>query len=628
MAKNVQNNYKGKIFDPRIIEKGDQRVWTSESVILAENGIKNGYKLVENPYNVRIKDANLRKAYIPFIMSDEERTIMKKCMKDKIFFGNNFISLKDAEYGWQRITLRYYQEDLINKYTKNRWNIVMFPRQSGKTTTTIIEICHFLTFNVDKDCVVIAQSDTVIEEILRKIKEAFQSMPFFLQPGFVSFTADKIVLDNGCRLKIGIASESVVQGFSLDLLYIDEFAYISNNMVDKFWANIYPALTNNPESRCIITSTPRGRNKFYQLWNDAINGKNTFVCSRIYWTDVPRKMSQEEFKRITIANVGLDGWLMGYECSFDVGLRSVFGTLMQRKLRERQIDNEKLWSNDNHWFGQVCKDFTFINQNVVEYDFAKDYFLLSSDISEGLEMDFSTIKCKKMQWNVEKQRIEYVEVAVFQSDEISVEDFAKLAADFLLLFNPSKVKYVVENNTFGGEFFQKIKNLIYYEEAYKQLDQTIFAKFIRNSKEDYEFGLRWNQDNKNIAVRLFTQLVNSGELYSSHPQTIEEYLNFGRQKNDTFAANYGHDDLAMSDITASYFIKNNDPYIRYYIKNIELELRKLHNDLTKAQKKFIIDREKHQRKNDIKIASYDNRKLIMRTYDETEIKNPDAVVYI
>ena len=53
-----QNN--GKIFDPRIIEKGNQRVWTSESVMLADNGLKNGYKLIENPYNTRIKDAKLR----------------------------------------------------------------------------------------------------------------------------------------------------------------------------------------------------------------------------------------------------------------------------------------------------------------------------------------------------------------------------------------------------------------------------------------------------------------------------------------------------------------------------------------------------------------------------------------
>ena len=92
----------GKIFDPRIIEKGNQRVWTSESVLLADNGLKNNYKLIENPYNTRIKDAKLRKGNIGFKMSDEERIITKKCMSDKKFFGNNFISLKDADEGFER----------------------------------------------------------------------------------------------------------------------------------------------------------------------------------------------------------------------------------------------------------------------------------------------------------------------------------------------------------------------------------------------------------------------------------------------------------------------------------------------------------------------------------------------
>ena len=39
-------------------------------------------------------------------------------------------------------TLRDYQEDLLDSYTNNKWNILMFPRQSGKTTTTVVEIVH------------------------------------------------------------------------------------------------------------------------------------------------------------------------------------------------------------------------------------------------------------------------------------------------------------------------------------------------------------------------------------------------------------------------------------------------------------------------------------------------------
>jgi hypothetical protein len=115
-------------------------------------------------------------------------------------------------------------------------------------------------------------------EILAKVKEAFASMPFFMQPGVLRWTKSGCMLDNGCRLFVGVASESVVQGFSLDYVFIDEFAYIPNNRVQKFWNNIYPTLANNPESKCIIASTPNGRNLFWELWQAARNdGKVTGV---------------------------------------------------------------------------------------------------------------------------------------------------------------------------------------------------------------------------------------------------------------------------------------------------------------------------------------------------------------
>ncbi len=346
---------KSQVFDPRILGNGDdaQAQWTTDAVELALQGIKEGYKLKESPFNKNVKDCNLRKGNLPFKYTEEELEIYDMCMEDKLLFGNTFVQLKDGDAGWQQITLRPYQEKLLKQYDDEKWNILMFPRQSGKTTTTVVEIVHFCTFNYDKDCVVIAQSELVVNEILQKIKNAFAGLPFFLQPGFISFTKKGFTLDNGCRLSIGVASESVVQGFSLDFLFIDEFAYIPTTRVTKFWNNIYPALVNNHNSRCIIASTPNGRNKFYELWSAAKLGKNKFKTSHIYWWEVPRKglpgqtqeQIQENFKNDTIANVGLEGWLMGFECSFDTQLNSIFHTKVQQALRKSQLEHEKDWSN-------------------------------------------------------------------------------------------------------------------------------------------------------------------------------------------------------------------------------------------------------------------------------------------
>ena len=603
---------KNEIFDPRIIDKtDDRRLWCTESVELANRGINDGYKLKDYPYLRTVKDANLRKANLAFKYSQEELEIIKECADDIYFFSDNFGKLKDEAKGWVNVTLRDYQRKLLQNYDENRWNIVMFPRQSGKTTTTIMKILHFCTFNIEKDCVVIAQSDRVVKEILSKIKHAFEGLPFFLQPGFVSFNKNGFVLDNGCRLSIGVASESVVQGFSLDLLFIDEFAYISNNLVNKFWNNIYPTLSNNPNSLCIITSTPNGRNKFYDLWTGAINKMNKFKPYRIYWQDVPRKESLEEFKATTIQAVGIEGWEMGYECSFDTTLKSIFSSQIQKKLRENQRSFESMWSRNNCFLGDLF-DMDFISKKVVDYNIRKDYFLFSIDIGEGLSQDYTTLKIRKVDWNVEKKRLEFVSVGVYQDNEISVEDFAELVMKLSNFFDKNKIRIVVENNNYGGEFFAHIKGLKINDESYNWFDSHVFAKFMRTSKDDYEYGVRWDSYNKKLAVKTFSNLVTKGILNETHQITIEEYLNFGKQKGTgSYAAQYGHDDLVMADVTMSWFIKSKDVFAVSFFKEAESYIRTLKNDIPIH---IIKQREEEERKRKNKYV--DSYGFTIRNHEE------------
>lgn len=582
-SKRLNSTIKHKeVFDPRILDTtgSGKSLWTSESIELAIKGLSEGYKLTENPYLKSVKGANIRKAHLAFKYTEDEMQVMQLCACDKEFFSDNFGKLKDGDKGWSNITLRPYQRNLLKMYTENRWNIVMFPRQSGKTTTTVLEILHFCCFNIDKDTVVIAQSDRVVNEILAKIKEAFAGLPFFMQPGFVSFNKNGFVLDNGCRLSIGIASESVVQGFSLDLLYIDEFAYIKGSLVKKFWNNVYPTLINNPSSRCIITSTPNGRNFFWELWTGAEAKLNKFKPYRIYWYDVPRAQTLEEFKADTIANVGLEGWEMGFECSFDTQLKSIFRMQQQKMLREIQLGSKDLWSQDNNPFGNHL-DMTFIqnsllgstHESAIDYDLFNDYFLLGIDIAEGLGQDSTIAKLKKIAWDKNMKKLVYKSVGVFKDNSISVEDFAEWTMNFSKHFDRNKLRIVVENNTYGGEFFGQIKSLQMHDQNHKDFDPIVFAKFLRDSKKDFEYGIRWNGQNKKLAVKSFSNLVNDNTLQESHYLSIEEYLNFGMQKNGTYAAQYGHDDLVMADVSISAYVKSNNIYSNAFLADVMAELR-------------------------------------------------------
>lgn len=570
----MNSNEKNDFFDPRKIdEKTNSYLWTSESVELALDGLAKGYKLKQNPFVPSIKDVRIRRGQLPFKYSDDELETLKIVYRDKIWFCDNFGVLKDADKGWVKIKLRDYQKNLLRRYQKNRRNIIMFPRQSGKTTTTVLEIVHFIITNYDKDIVVIAQSDTVVGEIFNKVKQAIAGLPFFMQPGVVTFnTSDYLMtFDNGCRFKCGIASESTVQGFALDFLYIDEFAYIRESVVNKFWGNIYPALSNNPNSKCIITSTPNGRNLFYTLWTNAIAGKNMFIPYKIYWYDVPGR--DEKFKQETIADIGEEYWEMGYELSFDTQLKSIFGSKTQKGLREKQSANENNWSTENHFLGKMF-GIKFLSKEIMDYDMRKDFFLIGIDIGEGLGIDSSVMKIKKIIYDTENKRLKFVSVGVYDNNDIAVDDFATLMLDTLLFFNLNNTRVVVENNNYGGEFFNQIKNLKRLERKYNRIDDFVFAKFNRDSKNDFEKGIRWNEYNKKTGVKNFTTLVNNGQLEETENVSIEQYLNFGKRKNNTYAAQYGHDDLVMADVSISYFIKCKNIFSEEFLKYCETELRR------------------------------------------------------
>lgn len=583
-----------KVFDPRLVEidSGDNVVWSSESVLLAQKGIADGVKLKASPFLPRQTDFQLRRANLPFRYTEDELEILKICIKDKIFFGNNFINLKDAEKGWQQIKLRGYQEKLLKSYINNRWNIVLYPRQSGKTTTTIVEIVHFCISNYDKDVVVVAQSETVVGEILSKIKQAFSALPFFLQPGFVRFTTKGFALDNGCRLSIGVASESVVQGFSLDLLFIDEFAYIPASAAQKFWINIYPALTNNPQSKCIIASTPNGRNLFYELWIGAVNKTNNFVTNKVYWYDVPNR--DEKFKEDTIKNIGLTGWLMGFECSFDTNLTSIFNVHKQKILRDNQLNFENKWSYDND---TVLKSFDImtISKDVTNYNLKEDYFIWSVDISEGLGQDYSILKIRKLEYNPTYKRLEYKLIGVYRNNEIAVSDFGTLIINLVKHFSINKIRIVIENNNYGGEFLNQISNLYKYDRNYGYFDNICLAKFIRNNRNEdninnadkYEIGIRWNRENKLVGVNAFRNLINDDIFDLTHYQSIEEVLNFGKNKtNNSYQSQFGHDDLVMADITASYFVNSGNIYAKDFLDTAYNKLKLYYENNVKTEQEL------------------------------------------
>ena len=162
---------------------------------------------------------------------------------------------------------------------------------SHNTVNSAITILHFITFNNDKNVMIVANIAATTIEIIDKIKSIYTLLPFFLKKGIKNWTQKAIVFDNGCKIKSAARSKTPAIGFTIDLLFMDEFAHIPSTILEPYYQAAYPTVTAMNNSKIIITSTPNGMNLFYRLLTDAERLeedplKTTYKALRVYWHQV------------------------------------------------------------------------------------------------------------------------------------------------------------------------------------------------------------------------------------------------------------------------------------------------------------------------------------------------------
>jgi hypothetical protein len=113
------------------------------------------------------------------------------------------------------------------------------------------------------------------------------------------------------------SSKTAVTGLSGHLIVLDEFAKMTPKMQNFIFSSVFPAMNTSRNSQLIIMSTPAGRyNKFYTLWDDAINKRNTFKPFQVFYWQVPHQATPE-WKEATIKTMGLNDFHSEYDLSFD-----------------------------------------------------------------------------------------------------------------------------------------------------------------------------------------------------------------------------------------------------------------------------------------------------------------------
>lgn len=253
-------------------------------------------KTKENGY---LGNPNVKKDGVNIGFTKEQVVEYAKCMNDAAYFINTYVKIIHLDKGLTEFKLRGYQDKYIKHITDNKYTVVLAPRQSGKSVTSVAWLSWYIMFNSDKKVGILANKGAISREMLSRLTLMLENLPFWLQPGCRVLNKGSIKFSHNSEIIAAATSSSSIRGLSLNVLMLDEFAFV--NKAAEFYTATYPVITSGDDVKVIITSTPNGvGNMFYKLWEGAVQKANEFSSFRIYWQDVPGR--DEEWKRKTISN--------------------------------------------------------------------------------------------------------------------------------------------------------------------------------------------------------------------------------------------------------------------------------------------------------------------------------------
>ena len=272
--------------------------------------------------NVLVKKPHTTESY-----TQEQLIEFAKCA-DPItgpeYFMSNYFYIQHPTRGRMLYIPFEYQKGLIHSYHNYRYSISLMPRQTGKSTSAAGYLLWYAMFVPDATILIAAHKYTGSQEIMQRIRYAYESVPDHIRAGATSYNKGSIDFDNGSRIVSATTTENTGRGMSISLLYCDEFAFVRPTIGREFWTSISPTLATG--GKCIITSTPNSdEDQFATLWKGANKcfdefgnpteiGVNGFKAFRSYWRDHPDR--DEKWASEQRAQLGDERFRREMDCEF------------------------------------------------------------------------------------------------------------------------------------------------------------------------------------------------------------------------------------------------------------------------------------------------------------------------
>lgn len=245
---------------------------------------------------------------------------LRKCKKDPIYFILKYIKIVDGDHGLINFQPREYSIDFIKAIHSNNYTLAKFPRQSGKSITVAAYLVWYLIFNKRKNAIILAHQKAMSVEQLSRIKAMIQEIPLWMQQPVIKWNESSIAFSNGTRVSASATQTKSVRGFTVNFLYLDEFAFVEPHIANAFISSVFPTISSMTTAKVVITSTPNGLNHFHDMWSKAVARTKSgvalelkdFRTLEIPWNAVPGRT--DKWKQEEIEKIGKIRFSQEYEC--------------------------------------------------------------------------------------------------------------------------------------------------------------------------------------------------------------------------------------------------------------------------------------------------------------------------
>ena len=473
--------------------------------------------------SVYLGNPNLKKANVQQTWTKDEVEEYTRCMKDPVYFIQQYIKIVSLDEGLIPFKLYDFQKEMVGTFHNNRFTICKLPRQSGKSTTIIAYLLHYVLFNPSVNVAILANKAATARDLLGRLQLAYENLPKWLQQGVMSWNKGSLELENGSKILASSTSASAVRGGSYNIIFLDEFAYVPANVAEQFFSSVYPTISSGKTTKVMIVSTPHGTNMFYKLWNDAENERNSYIPIDVHWSEVPGR--DAAWKEETIKNTSASQFNTEFECEF---LGSIDTLITPQKLRTMSYKNP-----------------TQSNAAVDLYEKPEPgrTYMLTADVSRGTKNDYSAFLV------FDVSEMPYRIVAKYRDNEIKPLLFPSKIYDIARAYNQAFV--LIEINDIG----EQVANTLQYDLEY---DNLVMASMRGRAGQILgggfsggraQLGVRTTKTVKKVGCSNLKQLIEDDKLIIEDLDIISELSTF-IVKGSSFEADEGCTD----DLVACMFI--------------------------------------------------------------------------